>query len=345
MKTLFQFLAIGLLLASCQEDVIQEVSTPEMDIPKPAFYYDGVYEIRDGKEVDLTQEQYAITKSTQEFYEISSINPNYTYIGSVLQANSIDIGQYRPVAYPSVLKPEVTISFSLPIRSKTIAPTRSSFNNAIVEAIGDKDFSGKQSQVFSYKMKEFDYYKEVNMAFGANVNIGQLFSIDTSISSDRKQHNTALFIDFSQVYFNVGMDIPYDGNIFINETEREHFANQQPVYINSVNMGRKAVLIVESEESYSNISVAIRTAFNIGLVSGELTLDAETEEMLKKAQIYIYIIGGDGEEAAKVVNGFGAFQEFIIKGGVYSKEVYGVPISFSAAYASDNSMFISQVNI
>lgn len=345
MKTLFQFLAIGLLLASCQEDVIQEVSTPEMDIQKPAFYYDGVYEIRDGKEVDLTQEQYAITKSTQEFYEISSINPNYTYIGSVLQANSIDIGQYRPVAYPSVLKPEVTISFSLPIRSKTIAPTRSSFNNAIVEAIGDKDFSGKQSQVFSYKMKEFDYYKEVNMAFGANVNIGQLFSIDTSISSDRKQHNTALFIDFSQVYFNVGMDIPYDGNIFINETERERFTNQQPVYINSVNMGRKAVLIVESEESYSNISVAIRTAFNIGLVSGELTLDAETEEMLKKAQIYIYIIGGDGEEAAKVVNGFGAFQEFIIKGGVYSKEVYGVPISFSAAYASDNSMFISRVNI
>ena len=148
-----------------------------------AFYYDGVYEIRDGKEVDLTQEQYAITKSTQEFYEISSINPNYTYIGSVLQANSIDIGQYRPVAYPSVLKPEVTISFSLPIRSKTIAPTRSSFNNAIVEAIGDKDFSGKQSQVFSYKMKEFDYYKEVNMAFGANVNIGQLFG-SSGISRD-----------------------------------------------------------------------------------------------------------------------------------------------------------------
>ena len=272
MKTLFQFLAIGLLLASCQEDVIQEVSTPEMDIPKPAFYYDGVYEIRDGKEVDLTQEQYAITKSTQEFYEISSINPNYTYIGSVLQANSIDIGQYRPVAYPSVLKPEVTISFSLPIRSKTIAPTRSSFNNAIVEAIGDKDFSGKQSQVFSYKMKEFDYYKEVNMAFGANVNIGQLFSIDTSISSDRKQHNTALFIDFSQVYFNVGMDIPYDGNIFINETERERFANQQPVYINSVNMGRKAVLIVESEESYSNISAAI----NIGYVYNPMLTPAST---------------------------------------------------------------------
>lgn len=345
MKTLFQFLAIGLLLASCQEDVIQEVSTPEMDIPKPSFYYDGVYEIRDGKEVDLTQEQYAKTKSMQEFYEITSIFPIYTYLGSVLQASSIDVGRYRSVAYPAVLKPELTISFSLPIKSKKIAPTHSSFNDAIADALGDKDFSGKQSQVFSYKMKEFDYYKEVRMAFGANVDIGQLFSINTSVNNDKKQHNTALFIDFSQVYFNVGMDIPYDGNIFINETERERFASQDPVYINSVNMGRKAVLIVESEESYSNISVAIRTAFNIGLVSGELTLDSQTEEMLKNAQIYIYIIGGDGEEVAKVVTGFSAFQEFIIKGGVYSREVYGVPISFSAAYASDNSIFLSQTDI
>ena len=58
-----------------------------------------------------------------------------------------------------------------------------------------------------------------------------------------------------------------------------------------------------------------------------------------------YIIGGNGEDAAKVVTGFPAFQDFIIKGGVYSKEIYGVPISFSGANAADNSMFISQIKI
>ena len=44
-------------------------------------------------------------------------------------------------------------------------------SDAVIDAITDagKDFSGKQSQVFSYKMKEFNYYKEVNMAFGANI--------------------------------------------------------------------------------------------------------------------------------------------------------------------------------
>mgnify|MGYP002439907046 CR=1 FL=1 len=312
---------------SCENEDLDEISSKANNTaniaPLSSLYYDGIYEIRDGKEVDLTLQQY-LSRSTQEFYEIASLNPAYTYLGSVLQAESINTGEYRSVAYPNALKPEIRIAFSLPIKSRVIKPKFTSFNDAVIDAItdADKDFSGKQSQVFSYKMKEFNYYKEVNMAFGANIKIGQLFSITTSVESDKKQSNTALFVDFSQIYFNVAMDIPDDGNIFLNETERQKYLNQKPVYVNSVNMGRKGVMIVESEESYSEISVSIRAAFNAGIVNGELSLDSKTKEMLKRAQIYIYIIGGNGEDAAKVVTGFPAFQDFIIKGGVYSKEIY-----------------------
>ena len=350
MKKYFYFAIVSLVMFSCENEDLDEISSKANNTaniaPLSSLYYDGIYEIRDGKEVDLTLQQY-LSRSTQEFYEIASLNTAYTYLGSVLQAESINTGEYRSVAYPNALKPEIRIAFSLPIKSRVIKPKFTSFNDAVIDAITDagKDFSGKQSQVFSYKMKEFNYYKEVNMAFGANIKIGQLFSITTSVESDKKQSNTALFVDFSQIYFNVAMDIPDDGNIFLNETERQKYLNQKPVYVNSVNMGRKGVMIVESEESYSEISVSIRAAFNAGIVNGELSLDSKTKEMLKRAQIYIYIIGGNGEDAAKVVTGFPAFQDFIIKGGVYSKEIYGVPISFSGANAADNSMFISQIKI
>ena len=321
MKKYFYFAIVSLVMFSCENEDLDEISSKANNTaniaPLSSLYYDGIYEIRDGKEVDLTLQQY-LSRSTQEFYEIASLNPAYTYLGSVLQAESINTGEYRSVAYPNALKPEIRIAFSLPIKSRVIKPKFTSFNDAVIDAITDagKDFSGKQSQVFSYKMKEFNYYKEVNMAFGANIKIGQLFSITTSVESDKKQSNTALFVDFSQIYFNVAMDI-----------------------------GRKGVMIVESEESYSEISVSIRAAFNAGIVNGELSLDSKTKEMLKRSQIYIYIIGGNGEDAAKVVTGFPAFQDFIIKGGVYSKEIYGVPISFSGANAADNSMFISQIKI
>ena len=144
------------------------------------------------------------------------------------------------------------------------------------------------------------------------------------------------------LYSCLSEDIP---TLVDNSLPLQKYLNQKPVYVNSVNMGRKGVMIVESEESYSEISVSIRAAFNAGIVNGELSLDSKTKEMLKRAQIYIYIIGGNGEDAAKVVTGFPAFQDFIIKGGVYSKEIYGVPISFSGANAADNSMFISQIKI
>lgn len=352
-KYLYLFLAIPFFLSSCENEKLGDVSQKsdyfdnEINFtPSESFFYDAIYEIRDGKEIDLTNYQFLTrTRSVQQFYEIATIQPNYIYLGSPLAAESINKGVYAPAGFTNELKKAITISFSLPVKSKEIAPKKSSFTDAIIEAIGDKDFSGKQSQVFTYKMKEFSYYKEVKLAFGANVNIGQLFSINTSITNDKIQSNTALFVDFSQIYFNATMDIPDDGNIYVSEEIRQKYLIKKPVYVNSVNYGRKGVLLVESKESYSALSVAIRAAFNAVVVSGELSVDVNTKKILKEAEISICILGGDGTGATKTVKGFEEFQNFIIEGGVYSKEVYGVPISFSAGYASDNSMFVSEFEI
>lgn len=348
----YLILSISLFLFSCENEElvdagdISENSDKELEqsISSNPFLYDEIYEIRDGKEVNLTHTQ-LLTRTTYEFYEITTIQPIYIYLGSTLSAASINSGRYVAVGFPNVLKSEITISFSLPVRSMVIAPKKSSFQNAITEAVGDKNFSGKQSQVFTYKMKQFSYYKEVKLAFGANVNVGQLFGVDTEVNNGKTRKNTALFVDFSQIYFNAVMDIPDDGNIFKDENTRQQYLSQNPIYINSVNYGRKGVILVESKESYDKLSVAIRASFNAKVVNGKLSLDSETEKILEEAEISICILGGDGGEAVKTIKGFNEFQNFIINGGVYTNIVYGVPISFSGAYASDNSMYISEFNI
>lgn len=349
-KYLYFLLSLPFLLFSCVNDeYIEELPASKHSnvMPKSikSFLYDGVYEIRDGKEIDLTDSQYLTRGINQEFYEMTAVQTSYIFLGSPISAESINKGKYEPVGFFNDLKKTIGIAFSLPVKSMEIPPKISAFRNAVIDAIGDKDFSGAQSQLFSYKMKEFSYYKEVKLAFGANVSIGQLFGINTEITSDKIKSNTALFVDFSQIYFNVVMDIPDDGNIYANEEVRQKYLYKNPVYINTVNFGRKGVLLVESSESYSTLSVAIRVAFNAKVVSGELSIDANTKEILKKAEISICIIGGDGTGATKTVKGFEEFQNFIINGGVYTKEVYGVPISFSAGYASDNSMFVSEFEI
>ncbi len=130
MKKYFYFAIVSLVMFSCENEDLDEISSKANNTaniaPLSSLYYDGIYEIRDGKEVDLTLQQY-LSRSTQEFYEIASLNPAYTYLGSVLQAESINTGEYRSVAYPNALKPEIRIAFSLPIKSRVIKPKFTSF--------------------------------------------------------------------------------------------------------------------------------------------------------------------------------------------------------------------------
>lgn len=353
---------IPALLNSCNKEEISPETTLEggnqnlLSSTSGKTGWDKIYEIRDGKEIDITS-QYNKSKllsstnvgtsssDVQRFYEIATINPTYVYPGSVLSEESINDGLYTPVGYSSLLKDEVTISFSLPVRSMDVAPIRSRMTDAVLDALGDRDFSGRQSQVFTYKMKEISYYREAKLAFGANINVAQIFNMQASVASGQIQQTSAIIVDFSQIYFNVAMDIPYDGNIFKDEPTRQSFLSQNPVYVNTVNYGRKGVILVESTENHSTLSTAVRAGFNAGIVNGEISVDAETERILKSAQITICIIGGDGAGAVRTVKGFHEFQEFIVNGGVYSTEVYGVPISFGGAYASNNGMFQTEFEL
>ncbi|KIO76975.1 hypothetical protein TH53_11945 [Pedobacter lusitanus] len=310
--------------------------------------WDKIYTIKDGKEIDITPSQNnsgVRTNNVEKFYEIATLAPNFIYLGSVLTAKSINTGLYEPVAFSNALKRTVTASFSLPVRSRDIAPTKSGLGNAVLDAIGDKNFSGRQSQVFTYKMKQINAYKEAKLAFGANVNIASVFSISASVASGKIQRTSALVADFSQIYFNVSMDIPDDGNIFKDEPTRQSFLAKDPVYVNTVNYGRKGIILVESSENYSELSVAVRAAFNAGIVGGQISVDANTKKILSQAEISICIIGGDGQAAVRTVKGFDEFQNFIVNGGIYTTEVYGVPISFGAAYALTNGMFETEFEL
>lgn len=321
-------------------------NTPKNEIPlaRLPLIYDEIYEIRNGKEINLTHTQ-SQTRADHEFYDITTTVPHYIFPGSVLTKESINKGVYIPVGTSNSWKKEIRVYFSLPIKSKVIAPKKAALQDAIADATHNKDFTGKQSQMFSYKMKEFSYYKELKLAFGANVNIANFFTVNLNVNNGKIQSNTALFVEFSQIYFNVGMDFPDDGNIFINEETRKKHLPQNPVYVGTVNYGRKGIIVAESSRSYNELSVAIRTAFNAKIVKGELSLNANTKEILNEAQIQICIIGGDGKEATKTTKGFHALQEFIIKGGVFNPQIYGVPISFTGVYAKDNSMFVTELDI
>lgn len=216
---------------------------------------------------------------------------------------------------------------------------------AVNRATRSVNFSGEQSLSFEYDIKQFSKYEEAKLAFGANVNIGQIFKLNVNGSENSIKRKTGVFAKFIQKNFTIDMDLPYDGNVFLNPLDQQNSLSQDPVYISSITYGRLGIIAIETEESFDEILFALKAAFSSKIISGELNIDTHSKDILAKSQLKVLVWGGKGNHAMRLVEGYNEFANFIINGGQFTKEVPGVPIYYSASHASDNSVFFTKFNV
>jgi len=135
------------------------------------------------------------------------------------------------------------------------------------------------------------------------------------------------------------MDYPYDGNIFLNNDDLQGVLSDSPVYVNSIIFGRMAIIAIESDYSFNELKAAVKASFSAGVVGGEINISAEYKKILQESTMRLFVSGGIGQDVAKIVEGYNEFNNFIVNGGEFTKDVPGVPIFFTANYAEDNSVF------
>ena len=105
----------------------------------------------------------------------------YIYLGSILQGGSIEKQRFVPIVKP--MDP-ITISYSFPARWVTdiiAKPSLSAQRQSLQNIMNKEGMTGKQLGSFTYNMRQFSYFEELKLAFGANVNIGGLLNIDVSL--------------------------------------------------------------------------------------------------------------------------------------------------------------------
>ncbi len=205
--------------------------------------------------------------------------------------------------------------------------------------------SGNQLVSFSYDMNQFSYYNEIKLAFGCNINVAKVFNLGVDVSKEKIKKNTGLIAKFIQKNFTVDMDLPLDGNILLNHSDMSNVGAYDPVYISSIVYGRMGVIIVETNESYEDVRVAVKAAFEAKIVNGELNLSYQHKQVLEKCDIKLSVTSGDGKGAVKAISGFEEFKNFIIEGGIFSQDVPGDPLFYTASYLSDNSPLYSRFKI
>lgn len=336
-KKIIYFAILLLIFSSCsKEDLkysdISESSSGNIYIPDPI--------IIPSKSLDWDESYHPndmISKGQNQSSEMAITSVNL-FIGGVYTAASINDLTISPINKPVK---SISVAYTFPGFFTDIIPTPGvvSMYTSLGKAVESPKFSGQQSLSFEYDFRQFSYYNEMKLAFGGNVNIFNILKIDATYENGKIKQKTGLFARVLQKNFSVIMDYPTNGNIFKNESDLAATSHLSPVYINSVTFGRMAIISIESESNYEEVKKAFKLALTVKTVGGELQLDDTSRELLEKAEIRILVYGGAGSEVAKLVMGFDKFQEFIVNGGEFSKEVPGVPIFFTCNYASDNSIF------
>jgi len=281
------------------------------------------------------------TRATNNTSIQMSVTNDQLYLSAPYSAKSIhDLTYSRiPVRLKSAF---VTYTYPGYHFEEVTNPTFSTMGRALQKAIESPKFSGKQLQGFEYDYKEFKHYSELKLAFGANVNIAQIFKLNVSHNEEHIKLKAGLFARVVQKNFSSIMDYPEDGTVFKNDSDLKTYGSLSPVYINTITYGRMAIIAIESNESYDKLKTAFNASLTAKVINGDLNIDAESLKILKSASVRIFVSGGKGNDVAQIVTGFDKFTQFIVNGGEFTKQDPGVPIFFTANYVHDDSVFTTK---
>lgn len=257
-------------------------------------------------------------------------NPEQTFIGAIMEANSINKDNHQFIDTP--LNP-ITVSYSLPgIHSMQISsPSYGNMTNAIREILKTNDIT-KPNLSFSFAVNELQSPGEIASLLGQNIDPVFYFGIA------QKTKKTLACIYISQSLFSIDMDMPKD----VCSDEEVLARGDELIVINSVWFGRQALVMVESNYDYQEIRMAINE-----LLSGTQTLSTEkiskSKAILANSIIRIMLPGNETMEITNPANPLSDVMAYINRD--FSADDFGKPIKFSAMHLKSRSVFVNEYKI
>lgn len=260
----------------------------------------------------------------QGFDKFTAKNPDKTFIGAIMQAESINEDTHR---FIDVTLAPITISFSQPIKSQTITPSYSEMIK-VVEGLFKDGKIAMQNVNFSHAIREIKAYNELNALFGQKINPALLFDVPT----DKASKQNLLVVSLEQKLLSIHMDL---SDTPVLQGKKPEYDTDKLIYLNSVTFGRKVVALIESEQPLSKLKAAIDDVMQ-NYNNPEKIADT-SHAILSNSNIRVMIVGG---KAQMNVQGGNALTELLT---YFNQKITGSdfisPIIFTAAWVKDNSVF------
>lgn len=253
--------------------------------------------------------------------EFSSKAPDKLFIGALLSAKSLNKDQHEFIDVPLN---DITVSFSVPVKSIDINPSLPNMKKALENAIQTKPPS--QNLSFSYSIWELSSYNQLPLLFGQQINLPEL----TGIKSIRKTKKTLVCMDISRIAVSIEMDLP---EALIAKPLPDQYDKNDVIYVSSVKFGRRAIVLIESRADYGDIKSALETML------ANKPADEKSMRVLSNANIRTITQGIENFEVTDE-NPFNKIINDINKQITIAD--FGVPINFTAAYLKNHEAFVNK---
>jgi thiol-activated cytolysin len=285
-------------------------------------------------------------QQTGRFDQFVALQPNSAALwpGNIIRGVEAAQGLLTPVGLKQA---PVTFSISLEnLKAKPAAklsePSLSAFREARNNILS-AGMSGSTPAAMNLSIREVKSLDDVAFQLGVGVSWPGANKVSGNFQFNKDSKTSKILVDFTQAYYTIDVDaisrpgLFFDGSVTLEELQGTLGSQPNPpLYIQSITYGRRVIFTIETESSTSEVKAALEAAYKSGAdISGEVS--GSSKSTLDTSSINAFVLGGSGEEAVGVVQGFDGVVKYIQSGGNYSKTSPGAPIAYKLAYL-DNTV-------
>jgi hypothetical protein len=276
-----------------------------------------------------------------QYQEVISLDPQGTviYPGGMLNYKSFQDGTYIPIV--GARKP-IVVSISLSninglVSQKITDPSLSSFREAMQKILQSKVTGATAAKIAWHQTT---VYTEKQFRLSIAGNFGSLWAdVSGQYNYNNKEIIGRFFLEFTQEYYSVDMDLPKPGmDNFFDRVECVQAGGISPVYVSSVKYGRKAFLMIESKTIDNSQAAEIKASFDGFFASGGINSDLTLQRLINEKSIKGVIIGGPSYEGIKAITSVGSLKDYLLAGANFNESSPGVPLSYTLRFVNDNSI-------
>jgi hypothetical protein len=343
-----------LCLAACGGD--DSPTGPDLDTFDAVVDHGGTYEkvepseeietvsaaeemLPDGTIQMCTTERHSIVDAPQDY---ATFDPNAEVIfpGNLLQGATLGGATPDPIV---VDRAPGTITINLVNGSEVVsADVPEVLYSTVIQAMNDiiADNSGVLPAAFTYSMAEVQSREQMALRMGVNAR-SVTSDVRARLSLEQDTSYSSYLVELTQRYYTMSFDMPastdalFADSVTPDDLARYVAPDNPATYISSVTYGRRFYLLIESTETTTEMSAAIRASYDAALAGGSAHLEGRDADTLTNVNVKVFALGGDANLALAAFNGdVDAVANFLTEGGDITT---GVPLSYTVRNVKDNS--------